>query len=1489
MKKLLSLFTALLFVGTMWGDVISVAIDNGTDTDYASTHSWENATQYDQVVLDANITANRIGTSNNGKYYSDWRFYTTGSTNGSFSINAANDCTLDSVTFTYTVSNSGALYQGNTKLESGTKYKISGTSVTFTTKNTNSSSNGQVRLTAIRVVYSAPELDVNDLSIKTAPTKLNYKVGEELDLTGLVLTADDKDVTSGYTASPANGATLNSVGAQTVAITYGGKTVNQTIHVGELKSIAITTAPTKTEYNEGQTFDPEGMVVEATFSDNESTPTEWTEVVTDYTYPTTALQPENTSVTVSYEWATVEKTANQAITVNAATAYTVTFDAGTGSCATASQKEATGLAGVELPTATIAITGWSFAGWAEAAATNTEVEPTLYAAGTTYHPVENCTLYAVYKFLQGTEGEYIRATSLADVKAASKVILVNGGKTLTTDLSDKDALSETEGIVTAEDKAVFSLSGNDTDGYTLSSASGKIGANTLPSSNSSSTDISITNTNSTWSIVVNTNTDNTFTFLNKGGTNVGLEYYSDGSKWVAYKTKNSPASMSYYAVKVYIPNFGVAYNSNPAAIINPTVAFTTAGDKNLYVRDEPNYTNAANVTGIAKSPVYSSSDETVATVSEAGVVTALKAGSATITAKVAEEIGVHTEAKATYNVTVKDAKTIAGLKAITDASSVVSFTADLTDAVITYVNDNYAYIQDASGAVYASCGSNLTAGTKINGAVSGSIKASYKIDEITAINLDDATITEDGVIPAALTKTVAELIASPAYEGQLVQVSGATVTTSHSSGYASGGKISDDEGTSLINLYAPKSNIAVLQQAQGTFQGYISYYNATSYRLNIYDPSQITITRNAPTDQELAFESNAVVLDHPTAEYDAFVGQTVSGAQTTPVYSIEEGDDEDGVVTSINSETGAIVLSGNEGTATITVTAPAGEIVEAGVTTPWNEATKTYTITVRQLYDVNLVIKVDGEEVAHGNQATLAGGTDPRSELAGTQLALTATRATGYQFVKWTTSSTNIEIAAADSTKTSGLKATVQGAGTIYANFTAVPELLVSATALNLGYAKLNAPLDAKTFKISGASLEEGELTFTLDESIKDAFTVTPNPVAVNGTLAETTITVTPVTTTAGNYSGNLTISGGGLAEDKTVALTSEIEQTYTVTWSVNGEETSQTDIENTTLTPPATGTLAGKVFVGWAEAAIDGATDVKPAFINITKMPAEDKELYAVYATAAEEAQLLTFTLTMVGSDFKTAYDDNKDITKAAVCTTDATVKVNVTWMNNKMCQNNSTHVIQGKSNSGYMYNATPWGKEVKSITINENAYFTSYIGDDEKPSSAGTGAYFYIVAGSSTSTASSIVITFDSTVVATSYSAYITNAYEVTFAAPLNGTLVVENGEDAIATGDKVAAGTTLTVTATPDEGFVIDEDIKVLKVGDDEDVTESVLSGSTLTMPAYAIKLSVSFKPQGGGTGVDNIHGDNIPTTKVLRDNQIYILRGDKTYTIDGQLVK
>ena len=151
----------------------------------------------------------------------------------------------------------------------------------------------------------------NHIETRTLPTKLNYFVGEELDLTGMevIKVEEDGDVSviTDYTVDIAGRPlTLEDTRA---TVSYQGLEVYFTITVSEpepeLVSIAVTTPPTKVNYQSGDTFDPTGMVVTATYDD------ETTEEITDYTYEPSSLAIGDSIITISYEG----KTTTQAITV----------------------------------------------------------------------------------------------------------------------------------------------------------------------------------------------------------------------------------------------------------------------------------------------------------------------------------------------------------------------------------------------------------------------------------------------------------------------------------------------------------------------------------------------------------------------------------------------------------------------------------------------------------------------------------------------------------------------------------------------------------------------------------------------------------------------------------------------------------------------------------------------------------------------------------------------------------------------------------------------------------------------------------------------------------------------------------------------------------------------------------------------------------------------------------------------------------------------
>ena len=130
------------------------------------------------------------------------------------------------------------------------------------------------------------------------------------------------------------------------------------------------------------------------------------------------------------------------------------------------------------------------------------------------------------------------------------------------------------------------------------------------------------------------------------------------------------------------------------------------------------------------------------------------------------------------------------------------------------------------------------------------------------------------------------------------------------------------------------------------------------------------------------------------------------------------------------------------------------------------------------------------------------------------------------------------------------------------------------------------------------------------------------------------------------------------------------------------------------------------------------------------------------------------------------------------------------------------------------------------KKVTPGQSTTATYY--DFDLSSSKPT--YFKITNGSGVLYIWKVVITY-------------TPEYAVSFSNPEHGSISVKNGVADVTSGDKFPANTTLTVTAAPTVENTYRETIKVIKTGvtPEADVTASVLSGSTLTMPAYPITIS------------------------------------------------
>jgi hypothetical protein len=147
--------------------------------------------------------------------------------------------------------------------------------------------------------------ELQSLTIATAPTKTKYVAGETFDPSGMVVKAVYKsgkeEEVSDYTYSP-NGAL--SLGITKITISWGNKTATQRITVkNDVTALSIKTAPTKTEYYAGETFDPSGMVLHVTYENGDEG--DVTVSGSSATYKTDALTKADTEITITYGGKTV--------------------------------------------------------------------------------------------------------------------------------------------------------------------------------------------------------------------------------------------------------------------------------------------------------------------------------------------------------------------------------------------------------------------------------------------------------------------------------------------------------------------------------------------------------------------------------------------------------------------------------------------------------------------------------------------------------------------------------------------------------------------------------------------------------------------------------------------------------------------------------------------------------------------------------------------------------------------------------------------------------------------------------------------------------------------------------------------------------------------------------------------------------------------------------------------------------------------------------
>ena len=170
---------------------------------------------------------------------------------------------------------------------------------------------------------------LEEIAVKE-PCRTNYTEGETLDPAGLVLElkySDGSTAAAAYTEETAADFTFTpaldqqlTTGDTEVTVEYAGKAAAFNINVQPaavtITSVEVAAAPDKTEYTEGETLDPTGLVLHVMYSDGSDGTIGYNAETADWFDFTpalgTALTTDIKEVAVTYQ----HHTANFAVTVN---------------------------------------------------------------------------------------------------------------------------------------------------------------------------------------------------------------------------------------------------------------------------------------------------------------------------------------------------------------------------------------------------------------------------------------------------------------------------------------------------------------------------------------------------------------------------------------------------------------------------------------------------------------------------------------------------------------------------------------------------------------------------------------------------------------------------------------------------------------------------------------------------------------------------------------------------------------------------------------------------------------------------------------------------------------------------------------------------------------------------------------------------------------------------------------------------------------------
>lgn len=232
----------------------------------------------------------------------------------------------------------------------------------------------------------------------------------------------------------------------------------------------------------------------------------------------------------------------------------------------------------------------------------------------------------------------------------------------------------------------------------------------------------------------------------------------------------------------------------------------------------------------------------------------------------------------------------------TNSAAPDEFVISVTDAVVTYVNGNTAFIEDETAGMQIYMTSHgLQAGNKLTGTLTGKAYVRYGVCQISDYDFDGSKVS-GATIPVSII-TISDLLADyNAYVSRRVKIENATVADAVSGTTDKNGKVC--QGENIINLYNNNSSVSFVAEDVVDFVAYPSYYN-TDKQLATYE-APVSKKVNAPS---ISCSNNEVTITCTT------VGATIYFAIDEDIYSEYTGPfpiDEDCTVKAYATKEGLI-------------------------------------------------------------------------------------------------------------------------------------------------------------------------------------------------------------------------------------------------------------------------------------------------------------------------------------------------------------------------------------------------------------------------------------------------------------------------------------------------------------------------------------------------------------------------------------------------------